>query len=656
MTAGQAAPRCADCGAEYSPAASFCPKCGSATRTVLSGQTQLTDSAAEQLADDTSALLQKALGSGFKVEALLGSGSFGMVFRARDMRLQRDVAIKTLRREYLVSPEFVRRFEQEARALAALRHPNIVQVYDIGVSEELVYLIMPLVKGETLASYLRTHRPLSMAEAGRLVHGIAAGLTAAHKAGFVHRDVKPENVMIEGDDHRPLLMDFGIAKAFQSGHAGETRAGSIIGTPLYMSPEQAMADPHIDHRSDIYSLGVLAYEVFTGALPFQGETGQDVIHQHVLVPPPDPRKTRPDLPAGASQAILRALAKKPSERFQTAEEFSRILEGLAPAPRLKPQEWLSTRSRALMRGAAVIALAAAAVIVARAGLAPADVASVSASVQATEVRFTLGAAQPIWGDVAQLQRLSAANLDSVVVPAVGKRAGGVLEESVVQLTSQSDSATGVISLDPIVFPAGTSVVLSGGLSDTTLRLTLGDSLPVLPVSVDGPIEMIAGGPPEVLRFTLERLQLAPSSTGMDLELRPRQAGKPGFAPLTVSHVAFSRVEKIREGDQASDVLTSTLRGGTIRVMNGRRDPKPIVPDSGLVLTDFTGTLSKIAMDTAGLTLALEGTVRGIPEALGGMPARWENWWAVKRLQTIALSLLWLGLVVWVVLPRRKRVT
>jgi len=299
-------------------------------------------------------------------------------------------------------------------------------------------------------------------------------------------------------------------------------------------------------------------------------------------------------------------------------------------------------------------LAAVAIVAARSGFAPAAEASVAATVQASQVRFTLGAAQPIWGQVAEQLRLGAANLDSIVVPAVGTRAAGTVEEQVLQLTAKSDSASGIISLDPIVFPAGTTVVLSGGLSDTTLRFTLGDSLPVLPVSVDGPIEMIAGGPPEVLRFTLQRLQLVPSSTGMELELHPRQAQKTGLASLAVSHVSFARVDKIREGDQSKDVVTSTLLGGTIRV-NGHSDPKPVASGSDLVLTDFTGTLSKVAIDTAGLTLSLEGTVHGIPEGLGGMPARWESWWTGKRWQTISLTLLWLGLMVWVVVPRRKRV-
>ncbi len=199
--------------------------------------------------------------------------------------------------------------------------------------------------------------------------------------------------MIEGDDHRPLLMDFGIAKAFRSGQAGETRAGTILGTPLYMSPEQAMADPQIDHRSDIYSLGVLAFELFTGALPFQGETGQDLVQQHVLVPPPDPRKTKPDLPVPISQAILRALAKKPGDRFQSAEEFSRTLEGLAPAPRLGAKAWLSTRARDLLRGAAFLGLAAVAAVMGRKGLAPALETPVAVSVHSGEVRFTLGTAK-----------------------------------------------------------------------------------------------------------------------------------------------------------------------------------------------------------------------------------------------------------------------
>ena len=622
---------------------------------MLSGRTQLTDSGAGGRADDTRELLQRVLGNGFRVEALLGSGSFGMVFRARDVRLDRDVAIKTLRREYLVSSEFVRRFEQEARALAALRHPNIVEVYDIGVSDDLVYLIMPLVKGETLAAYLRTRPALSLAEAGRLVHGIAAGLGAAHKAGFIHRDIKPENVMLEGDERRPLLMDFGIAKAFRAGTLGETRAGTILGTPLYMSPEQATADPQIDHRSDIYSLGVVAFEVFTGVLPFQGETGQDLIQQHVLVEPPDPRESKPELPGGVAQAILRAMSKKPSDRYQSAEEFSSALDGHAPGAWLGAGAWLG-RTGTLIRGALFLGLLAVVGMVGRRALSPASEAPIALNVQAGETSFTLSAAEPIWGDVANLRRVGAANLDSVIVPAVGARPRAVLDAPVLQLTSKSDSATGVISLDPVVFPVGTSVVLAGGLGDSTVRLTLGDSLPVLPVSVDGPIEMIAGGPPELVRFTLQRLQLIPSNVGLDLELHPSQAPKTGLARMVVSRVSFERVEKIREGDQAKDLVASTVKGGTIQVMNGRRAPQQLSPGGDLTLLGFSGMLEGVAMDTAGLALQFQGTVRGLPASLGGMPAQWEKWWTGQRLRTIALGLLWAGAMLWVVWPRRRRVS
>jgi len=629
--------------------------CGSATPTIYSGQTQTVGQASGR-GDETRELLQRVLGTGFKVEAVLGSGSFGTVFRARDIRLQRDIAIKTLRREYLVSAEFVRRFEQEARALAALRHPNIIEIYDIGVSDDLVYLVMPLVKGETLTSYLRNHPELALADASWLVHGIAAGLGAAHRAGFVHRDIKPDNVMIEGDDHRPLLMDFGIAKAFRSGSVSETRAGTILGTPLYMSPEQAMADPQIDHRSDIYSLGVLAYEVFTGALPFQGETGQDLIHQHVLVPPPDPRKTKPDLPVPISQAILRALAKKPAERFQSVEDFSKTLDGLMPAPRLGAKAWLSARTQTLIRAGAGAGLLALAAVGARKGFAPATEAAVTVNLQATEAHFALQVAQPIWGEVAELRRLAAANLDSVVVPAVGTRPGATLNESVILLTAKSDSTTGAISLDPVIFPAGTSVVLSGTLGDTTLRLTLGDSLPALPVSVDGPVELIAGGPPAALRFTLQRLQLIPSHSGMDLELHPRDPRKTGFSTVLASRISFERVEKIREGDQAKDVLSSTVTGGTFRLANSHSDPKPLARGGDLALSGFSGTISGITLDTAGLALQLNGTVHGLGDALGGMPAQWETWWTEKRWTTLALALLWLAAMAWVVFPRGRRVS
>jgi hypothetical protein len=141
---------------------------------------------------------------------------------------------------------------------------------------------------------------------------------------------------------------------------------------------------------------------------------------------------------------------------------------------------------------------------------------------------------------------------------------------------------------------------------------------------------------------------------MELEVHPRQAQKTGLVPWLASQVSFERVQKIREGDQAKDVLSSTVTGGTIQPMNSLRGPRPLAPGADLTLPEFTGTVSGVAMDTAGLTLHLEGTVRGIPDALGGMPARWEAWWTGERWRTIGLAMLWLGVLVWLILPRGRR--
>ena len=270
--------------------------------------------------------LQLALGDGYEVRELLGRGGFGLVFTAFDKRLKRDLAIKVLRMELASSANFMDRFEREAMTAAQLRHPNIVPIYTIGEKDGLAYIVMPLIKGETLQELLERNGPLPMAETIRILADAASALAAAHAVGLIHRDIKPDNIMLEGPEKRVLLMDFGIAKMLSSSDANLTGTGVLIGTPLYMSPEQGSGDKDQDQRSDIYSFGVVAYHMVTGKPPFAGTSGADLIRQHVLTPATDVRMFRPTVPPALAATVMRCLQKDKTKRWQTADELRIALQ------------------------------------------------------------------------------------------------------------------------------------------------------------------------------------------------------------------------------------------------------------------------------------------------------------------------------------------
>jgi serine/threonine protein kinase len=271
--------------------------------------------------------LQLALGDGYEVRELLGRGGFGLVFTAFDKRLKRDLAIKVLRMELAMSTNFMDRFEREAMTAAQLRHPNIVPIYTIGEKDGLAYIVMPLIKGETLQALLERDGPLPVQETCRILADAASALAAAHSVGLIHRDIKPENIMLEGPERRVLLMDFGIAKMLSSSESATlTGTGVLIGTPLYMSPEQGSGDKDTDQRSDIYSFGVVAYHMITGKPPFAGSSGADLIRQHVLTPATDVRMFRPTVPPALAAAVMRCLQTDRSKRWQSADELRVALQ------------------------------------------------------------------------------------------------------------------------------------------------------------------------------------------------------------------------------------------------------------------------------------------------------------------------------------------
>ena len=248
---------------------------------------------------------------------------------ATSPRSNRAVAVKVLAGELARDPDFRQRFQREAHAVAQLAHPAILAVYDFGEDPAtgVVYLVTQFVDGGTLAG--RMGGPMPPTEAARIAAQIARALAFAHAAGVIHRDVKPGNVLMTSDGH-PLLSDFGIAKIMAETRM--TRTGTSLGTPAYMSPEQAQGMP-ADHRSDIYALGVMLYEMLAGGLPFQADTPVALLHQHVANPPPPLRERVAGIPRSLEKIVMRALAKNPDDRFATAGEFADALEAEATGQR-----------------------------------------------------------------------------------------------------------------------------------------------------------------------------------------------------------------------------------------------------------------------------------------------------------------------------------
>ena len=275
--------------------------------------------------------LMVAVGTQYLVDAEIGRGGMAVVYRATDLRLNRRVAIKVLPPELAFNADVRERFLREAQTAAQLSHPSIVPIYTVDEREGIVYFVMALVDGESLAERLVREPQLPISDARRLLAGVADALAYAHSQGVVHRDVKPDNIMLERATGRPLVTDFGIARAAQ----GDTRltvTGVAIGTPAYMSPEQAIGERDLDGRSDIYSLGVIGYQLLAGETPFKASNTPAMLVKHVSETPRPLAMLRPDVPSGLAHAIGRALAKKPDERWPDAAAFREAILDTRDAP------------------------------------------------------------------------------------------------------------------------------------------------------------------------------------------------------------------------------------------------------------------------------------------------------------------------------------
>ncbi|MFL5516353.1 MAG: protein kinase domain-containing protein, partial [Gemmatimonadales bacterium] len=271
--------------------------------------------------------LRSALGDRYDVERLLGEGGMATVFLAKDLRHGRQVAIKTLRAELAVSIG-ADRFLREIQLAANLQHPNILTLYDSGDAGGVLYYVMPFVEGESLRGRLNREQQLPLYDAVRITRESAEGLAYAHEHGVVHRDIKPENILLQ--NNHALVADFGIARALDAAGEKLTQTGMAVGTPHYMSPEQALGSDHADGRSDIYSLGCVLYELLAGQPPFDGPNSRAIMARHSMEQIPSLQIVRQSVPDELEDAVFQSLEKTPADRFQTMSEFADILADLEP--------------------------------------------------------------------------------------------------------------------------------------------------------------------------------------------------------------------------------------------------------------------------------------------------------------------------------------
>ena len=307
---------CSRCGSEVSSKSKFCPSCGLDLTATTPVHALATGAVAEL------DLVREAMAGEYEIIEELGRGGMALVFRAKDRHLEREVAVKVLPFSLAFDAEFVERFQREARTAAQLEHPNIIPIYRVGRSGRVIYFVMKFLRGGSLSTVLAERRTLSPPEIRRLLLEAGSALGYAAQRGIVHRDIKPDNIMFD-EFGQCLLTDFGIAKAASGQRL--TGTGMSIGTPHYMSPEQARAQA-IDGRSDIYSLGVVAYQCLAGRVPYDGEDSFSIGYKHITEPIPTPQLITAD-ERRLFEVIKRMLMKDPNDRFQACEELIGSLQG-----------------------------------------------------------------------------------------------------------------------------------------------------------------------------------------------------------------------------------------------------------------------------------------------------------------------------------------
>jgi tRNA A-37 threonylcarbamoyl transferase component Bud32 len=328
-------PFCPACELFLNKEALFCSECGSPLTLPGPGthpyyETHFYSSLPTVRLTNPDPLIGHVIDGNYQLVARLGEGGMSVVYRARRVHIGDDVAVKILTDKYVKDDAALARFRREARAAAMLRHPNVITIHDFGETDDEhapAFIVMEFVKGTPLRELLRSEDHFSVERGVRLMRGICAGVGAAHRQGVVHRDLKPENILVVAPDddfeiESVRVVDFGLAKLLAD--AGATSTGSVVGTPFYMSPEQCLGEP-LDARSDVYSLGVMFYEILSGKKPFEAETVSGVINRHLYDPPP-PLPPALGIPRRISTGLMHALAKDSDDRPQTATDLARQMQ------------------------------------------------------------------------------------------------------------------------------------------------------------------------------------------------------------------------------------------------------------------------------------------------------------------------------------------
>lgn len=280
-------------------------------------------------------MIGKRVSGRYKLLEVIGDGGMAIVYRAKDLILDRDVAVKVLRSEFNKDEDFIRRFKREAESATSLDHPNIVSIYDVGEDEEIYFIVMEYVQGKTLKQYIKEHGKISVEESLHIMKQIVSGMAVAHDHGIIHRDIKPHNILIT-ENGTAKLTDFGIALAITS--ATITHTNSILGSVHYFSPEQARGGI-ANAKSDIYSFGAVLYEMVTGRVPFVGDSPVSVALKHLQENVIEPRRLNPEIPQSVENIVLKSLAKNPLRRYDSAEELLRDMNTALDPDRMYEQKW-----------------------------------------------------------------------------------------------------------------------------------------------------------------------------------------------------------------------------------------------------------------------------------------------------------------------------
>ena len=576
--------------------------------------------------------LQQAIGGAYRIEKELGGGGMSRVFLAEETGLERQVVVKVLPPEMAAGVN-AERFRREILLAAKLQHPHVVPLLTAGASGDLLYYVMPFIKGESLRAKLAREGELPVGEAARILRDVADALAYAHREGVVHRDIKPDNVLLS--DNHAVVTDFGVAKAVASstGESSLTSLGVALGTPAYMSPEQAAADPHVDHRADIYALGALAYEMLCGRPPFTGSTPQAVLSAHVTQTPDPITQHRETVPPALAEVVMRCLAKKPADRWQRADELRAQFEsmvtpsggltptGTQPVPAVAYEE--RARKTHPARVGALFALAAVGVaaivygIVRVVGL-PTWVLWGALGLLALGFPFTL-----LSGHLERRRALALATGVHTATPR-GLRRHFTLRHAVVgagvafgTLTVVTGAYMAMRTLG--VGPAGTLV--ASGAIDTQARIVLADFQDHTGDSTLGPAIT------EAIRVDLSQSKvvrlLSASEVAAALD-RMRRNPATGLGPQTAREMA------VREG--AGAVVTGEInRAGTGFVLTA----SIVTPDSGSVLAAFRETAATDA-DVIG---AIDRLSHAMRERLGDSFRTLRAQGSLARVSTSSLEAL-----------------